>query len=128
MSERIMFSGKPIGLAIILVSAFAGGCANRDASLHVVNQTNEPIVLEPVVKTAFLSKPLEKVQLAPGQEWDQSWALERGSWVLVRFVRPDDINSTVAGSLCLRTVRRGEVVAVRATPDENGILSKIISE
>ncbi len=116
-----MFSTKAIG-------AFTGGCATPDASLHVVNETDEPIVLEPVVKTAFLSKPLERVELAPGQVWEQTWALEQGSWVLVRFMRPEDINVIAAGSLCLRTVRRGEVVAVRATPDEHGLLAKLISE
>lgn len=113
---------------MLVAAVFLGGCANQGASIHVVNETSEPILLEPMVKTAFLSKPMERIELAPGEEWQQSWDLERGSWVLVRFMRPSDINSSAAGTLYLRTVWPGEMVALRATPDENGILAKIVSE
>lgn len=124
-----MISGKQIGMCgILLVAAMTGGCAKPDASIHIVNDTSEPLLLEPAVKSAFLSRPLEQVELAPGEEWQQSWDLTQGSWVLVRFVRPDDINSMAAGSLHLRTVQPGEILAFRATPDENGCLTKIVSE
>lgn len=124
-----MFSGKRLGVCGILVAAvFMGGCANRGASMRIVNETSESILLEPMVKTAFLSRPLEQIELGPGEEWQQSWDLERGSWVLVRFVRPSDINSIAAGSLHLRTIWPGQTIAFRATPDENGILATIVSE
>ncbi len=124
-----MFSGKRVFVCGIVVTAvILGGCANRGATVHIVNETSELIVLEPMVKTAFLSKPMDRIELGPGEEWQQSWDLERGSWVLVRFIRPSDINSSAAGSLHLRTVWPGEMVGFRATPDENGILAKIVSE
>lgn len=105
-----------------------GGCAQRSATMRVVNETQEPIVLKPAVKTSFISHTQDEIELAPGEEWAHSWDLERGSWVMVRFLRQDDDDEASIENLRLRTVEPGERVDVRATPDEEGRLAKIVTE
>ena len=84
-----MFSGKRLGVCGILVAAaFLGGCANRGASMRIVNETSESILLEPMVRTAFLSRPLAQIGLGPGEEWTQAMDSEGGAWVRGRCVGP----------------------------------------
>lgn len=108
--------------------ALIGGCAEPMATMRVINETQEAIILRPSINTAFISRPESPVELAPGQEWVHTWTLDRHAWVLVRFMRPEEEEDGALEHLRLRTVNPGQRLAVHATGDAQGRLVKLINE